>query len=233
LDDPRNTDNAWVEAKTVFVHDADGMTDCFKLNEPLSWTTVYAGIPLPAQHHKILTSIAEEMNASYSDQKPSVTIDRKSLFAQVRASVLFDYAALTPAQLDIHVGEELLILSRKDNWWLAQNTDGQQGYVPSNFVEVVDDGEDDDEAETDDTPDAEATPRRKSLVEKLGLSICDDCLVIFTDVLLQTRMLSGSVRPAKASTRTAKPLSAKCARCHAQKSRSLDVCLHVYFSFHV
>ena len=148
LDDPRNTDNAWVEAKTIHIHDATGATEPFALTiDNVVWTTVYQGLNLPPAHLDMIKKVAAELNAAMPLTKPEEVAVVKATVVQVTAKVLYDYSAIGPTQLDIKAGQQLLILERAESWWLARNEQGQQGYVPSNFLsdDPLDMEEDDDE----------------------------------------------------------------------------------------
>lgn len=47
----------------------------------------------------------------------------------------FDYLSRTNTDLDFRKGDMLYILNTDDkDWWLASNTAGQVGYIPSNHV---------------------------------------------------------------------------------------------------
>jgi len=46
----------------------------------------------------------------------------------------YDYEAQGPQELDLRKNERCLLLDDSKNWWRVQNTRGQSGYVPSNYV---------------------------------------------------------------------------------------------------
>ena len=49
----------------------------------------------------------------------------------------FNYMSRTNTDLGFTKGELLYILSTDDeDWWLASNTSGQEGYIPSNHVAI-------------------------------------------------------------------------------------------------
>ena len=49
----------------------------------------------------------------------------------------FDYLSRTNNDLGFKKGDLLYILSTDDkDWWLASNTSGQEGYIPSNHVVI-------------------------------------------------------------------------------------------------
>ena len=49
----------------------------------------------------------------------------------------FDYLSRTNNDLGFKKGDLLYILSTDDkDWWLASNTSGKEGYIPSNHVAI-------------------------------------------------------------------------------------------------
>ncbi|XP_052548465.1 tyrosine-protein kinase Blk isoform X1 [Tympanuchus pallidicinctus] len=52
---------------------------------------------------------------------------------------LYDFAASSDRDLELVKGEKLQILSNEGDWWLAKSLrSGKKGYIPSNFVALVD-----------------------------------------------------------------------------------------------
>ncbi|KAJ7310535.1 hypothetical protein JRQ81_007459 [Phrynocephalus forsythii] len=48
---------------------------------------------------------------------------------------LYDYAPMNEQDLELQKGQEYLVLEESnESWWRAQNQDGKQGYIPSNYV---------------------------------------------------------------------------------------------------
>ncbi|XP_063169438.1 tyrosine-protein kinase BTK isoform X1 [Candoia aspera] len=48
---------------------------------------------------------------------------------------LYDYTPMNDQDLDLRKGEEYLILEESsESWWRAQDQNGKQGYIPSNYV---------------------------------------------------------------------------------------------------
>ncbi|XP_020660304.2 tyrosine-protein kinase BTK isoform X1 [Pogona vitticeps] len=48
---------------------------------------------------------------------------------------LYDYQPMKEQDLQLQKGEEYLVLEESnESWWRAQNQDGKQGYIPSNYV---------------------------------------------------------------------------------------------------
>ncbi|KNC51286.1 uncharacterized protein AMSG_12063 [Thecamonas trahens ATCC 50062] len=50
---------------------------------------------------------------------------------------LFDFADLNPMHLDFVEGEPLHVLDDSGKWWIARNTHGSEGLVPSNYPAAV------------------------------------------------------------------------------------------------
>ncbi|XP_072262964.1 tyrosine-protein kinase Tec [Pyxicephalus adspersus] len=48
---------------------------------------------------------------------------------------MFDFHPVEPHDLRLTIGEEYVVLEKKDeHWWKARNNHGQEGYIPSNYV---------------------------------------------------------------------------------------------------
>ena len=56
---------------------------------------------------------------------------------------MYDYDATSPGELSLHEDDTLLVFDTEDDWLLVQNSkaEGKVGYVPGNYVEVVDYGQ--------------------------------------------------------------------------------------------
>jgi hypothetical protein len=56
---------------------------------------------------------------------------------------LYDYEAVAPGELTVHENDILLVFQTEEDWLLVQDsrTEGRAGYVPGNYVEVVDEDE--------------------------------------------------------------------------------------------
>jgi hypothetical protein len=56
---------------------------------------------------------------------------------------LYDYDAAAPGELTVHENDILLVFETEEDWLLVQDsrTEGRAGYVPGNYVEVVDEDE--------------------------------------------------------------------------------------------
>ena len=57
--------------------------------------------------------------------------------------VLYDYEAAAPGELTVHESDVLLVFETEEDWLLVQDprAEGRAGYVPGNYVEVVDEDE--------------------------------------------------------------------------------------------
>jgi len=55
---------------------------------------------------------------------------------------LYDYEAAAPGELSLAEDDILLVFETEEDWILVQNSKvGKAGYVPGNYVEVVDEEE--------------------------------------------------------------------------------------------
>lgn len=56
---------------------------------------------------------------------------------------LYDYEAAAPGELTVNEDDILLVFETEEDWLLVQDsrTEGRAGYVPGNYVEVVDEEE--------------------------------------------------------------------------------------------
>ena len=57
--------------------------------------------------------------------------------------VLYDYEAVAPGELTVHENDILLLFETEEDWLLVQDSriEGRAGFVPGNYVEVVDEDE--------------------------------------------------------------------------------------------
>lgn len=71
VDDPRNTDNAWMETVAVNFHDESGETFCkFKLHAgddagKVKWMEISADLKLYASHATFVKNVCEKLNAHW------------------------------------------------------------------------------------------------------------------------------------------------------------------------
>ncbi len=58
---------------------------------------------------------------------------------KTKAKVLYDYQAQTSAELSIEEGQHIHLSTfvPGEEWWLAENSNGSRGYVPANFVRIL------------------------------------------------------------------------------------------------
>lgn len=56
-----------------------------------------------------------------------------------RARALYDYQSSDDAELSFHVGDIIMLTQRLDEDWLEGTAHGQTGYLPDNFVEIIED----------------------------------------------------------------------------------------------
>jgi len=69
------------------------------------------------------------------------SVQRSNSFSQqppqLIGIVVYDYIAHNNKELTIRAGEKVIILDNSRRWWLVRNDHGEQGYVPSTVLEVV------------------------------------------------------------------------------------------------
>jgi len=54
-----------------------------------------------------------------------------------QAKAVYAFAPQGPDELGFQVGEVLTIISQEGAWWTAKNTQGRQGAIPSNYVQLL------------------------------------------------------------------------------------------------
>lgn len=54
-----------------------------------------------------------------------------------RAKVLYDYESSDPRILSIHVGDVVDLIWRRKDWFYGINADGEEGLVPSTYVNLI------------------------------------------------------------------------------------------------
>ncbi|KAF8913870.1 hypothetical protein CPB84DRAFT_1757784 [Gymnopilus junonius] len=69
---------------------------------------------------------------------PAAYVEQAEHTSTVKA--LYDYEASAPGELSINEGDVLLVFDTEEDWILVQNAkeEGKSGYVPGNYVEVID-----------------------------------------------------------------------------------------------
>ncbi|NWR61434.1 ES8L3 protein, partial [Bucorvus abyssinicus] len=68
-------------------------------------------------------------------------ISRSQLSSQAR--VLYEFQGRNPQELSIRMGDTVQVLDQRRKWWLVQDSRGQKGYVPSNVLEPLGQGQGD------------------------------------------------------------------------------------------
>lgn len=66
---------------------------------------------------------------------------KQSLDKKKKARAVYEYVGQKPGQLSLREGEIVTVLDDKKAWWKARNSQGQEGKVPSNYLEIVPDEE--------------------------------------------------------------------------------------------
>ena len=88
---------------------------------------------VPAAYVEQVCPIASLWELYSTSQAPHTSV--------VKAS--YDYEAAAPGELTVHENDILLVFKTEADWLLVQVswTEGRAGYVPGNYVEVVDEDE--------------------------------------------------------------------------------------------
>lgn len=74
-----------------------------------------------------------------------------------RAVAQFDYEKAEDNELELREGEEVINIEMvDDDWWMGENSRGEKGLFPSNYVELVEGGADDEEEKSPQPPRAPA-----------------------------------------------------------------------------
>ncbi|XP_074781923.1 LOW QUALITY PROTEIN: epidermal growth factor receptor kinase substrate 8-like protein 3 [Athene noctua] len=74
--------------------------------------------------------------------------------AQGLVRALYEFQGRNPQELSIRMGDTLQVLDQRRKWWLVQDNRGEKGYVPSNILEPLGqgDGEGHSASQVGDTP---------------------------------------------------------------------------------
>ncbi|KAL7714367.1 Variant sh3 domain containing protein [Entamoeba marina] len=83
---------------------------------------------------------SHEPNVQMSISQPEVVEEPSSGLEKVNFNVraLYDYTADAESELTMYENETLIITEKHDSgWWFATNSQGQSGFVPENYVEII------------------------------------------------------------------------------------------------
>uniref|UniRef100_A0A670IIF1 Tyrosine-protein kinase n=1 Tax=Podarcis muralis TaxID=64176 RepID=A0A670IIF1_PODMU len=93
-----------------------------------------------AQGEKLATGCVEYVPANTVSKKPlpPTPEDNWRLFAESKESpviAIYDYSAQNPQELELRCNEEYHVIDNSEvHWWLVQDRNGHEGYVPSSYV---------------------------------------------------------------------------------------------------
>jgi len=68
---------------------------------------------------------------------PPYSATHPNVASSLRCRGLFAFTATQSDELSFSIGEELFVVATNGDWWIVQNKAGQQGLIPSNYVELV------------------------------------------------------------------------------------------------
>lgn len=78
-----------------------------------------------------------EVEVEEPEEEPAAEREEEEDEGGERASVLYDFTADGEDEMSVHEGETLYVLERDtDEWWKCRNTQGDEGVVPANYLEV-------------------------------------------------------------------------------------------------
>ncbi|XP_053144152.1 tyrosine-protein kinase ITK/TSK [Hemicordylus capensis] len=93
-----------------------------------------------AQTEKLATGCVEYITAKSVSKKPlpPTPEDNQRLFSDSKeflAIAIYDYTAQNPQELSLQYNEEYYVIDSSEvHWWLVQDKNGHEGYVPSSYV---------------------------------------------------------------------------------------------------
>lgn len=131
-----NIERDELRTKLTTLQNDDKSSSLIKLNRTITQSSVIwnetddnAQSPLPGAPNSYLTAINISDNSNL--EKPTMTC---------KARVLFDFDAHNPEEeLGVKAGEVITIIKKEGEWWQAENDKGLFGYVPYNYVRLLED----------------------------------------------------------------------------------------------
>jgi hypothetical protein len=101
-------------------------------------------------HHDLGRAAAEATVETTVGEQPA---------AGIRAIVQFDYEKAEDNEIELREGEQVTEIEMVDkDWWLGVNVRGERGLFPGNYVEIVEDGDQEDAAAGHHAPEPVAEP---------------------------------------------------------------------------
>ncbi|EKE37918.1 hypothetical protein ENUP19_0266G0008 [Entamoeba nuttalli] len=91
----------------------------------------------PTQNTQFTSSVTETTTITNAEDNSQPAQDGLEK-CNINVKALYDYTAEAESELTITEGETLVITEKHSSgWWFATNSQGQSGFVPENFVEVI------------------------------------------------------------------------------------------------
>ncbi|KAJ1352847.1 Intersectin 1 (SH3 domain protein) [Parelaphostrongylus tenuis] len=90
-----------------------------------------------------LSNSAHQFNVPKSNSNHSVSSQGSAAMAKLLATsaswyvAMFDFDAVEPTDLSLKVGDRIMVLERKDDWWRGR-CNGREGIFPANYVQKCD-----------------------------------------------------------------------------------------------
>ncbi|NWH46007.1 ES8L3 protein, partial [Fregata magnificens] len=72
--------------------------------------------------------------------------------AQGLVQALYEFQGRNPQELSVRMGDTLQVLDQRKKWWLVQDSRGEKGYVPSNILEPLGQGQSEGHRASQDSP---------------------------------------------------------------------------------
>ena len=127
-----------------------------------------------------------------------------------RALVQYDYEKAEDNELELREGEYVINIDMvDDDWWMGQNSSGETGLFPSNYVELVDDAEEaaqgagpvpvaTDPTSSKDTPaDGDGATTRPWAIAQYDYEAAEDNELTFAEGAKITDLVSRHLGPAE------------------------------------